>query len=105
MVVYRIRQSTYVGNSSSRSSHEPNVDAYVFSEYQYLYFKYFILIYLMLVFISSSAQFAFNPKDVVVQRKNLSPSISSKLTESEIKQQINRLSQIYANKVSSNYIL
>ncbi|XP_076947396.1 protein CHROMATIN REMODELING 24-like [Bidens hawaiensis] len=67
----RIRQSTYVGQTYSRPSHEPNVDA---------------------------AQFAFNPKDVVVQRKNLSPIISNKLTESEIKQQINRLTQIYANK-------
>ncbi|XP_076946874.1 protein CHROMATIN REMODELING 24-like [Bidens hawaiensis] len=67
----RIRQSTYVGHTYSRPSHEPNVDA---------------------------AQFAFNPKDVVVQRKNLSPNISNKLTESEIKQQISRLSQVYANK-------
>ncbi|KAI3693177.1 hypothetical protein L6452_33008 [Arctium lappa] len=66
----RIRQSTFVGNTSSRS-HEQNVDA---------------------------AQYAFNPKDVVVQRKNLSPSISSKLTESEIKEQIKRLSYVFANK-------
>ncbi|KAI3829136.1 hypothetical protein L1987_03252 [Smallanthus sonchifolius] len=66
----RIRQSTYLGYSSSRSSHEQNVDA---------------------------AQFAFNPKDVA-RRKHVSPNISNKLTESEIKQQINRLSQIYANK-------
>ncbi|KAJ9556695.1 hypothetical protein OSB04_011309 [Centaurea solstitialis] len=67
----RIRQSTFVGNSSSRSSHEQNVDA---------------------------AQYAFNPKDVVVQRKNLSPSISNKLTESEIKEQIKRLSHVFSNK-------
>ncbi|KAI7746430.1 hypothetical protein M8C21_015338 [Ambrosia artemisiifolia] len=67
----RIKQSTYVGHSTSRSSHEQNVDA--------------------------GAQFAFNPKDVV-RRKHHSPNISNKLTESEIKQQINRLSQIYANK-------
>nr|XP_043628305.1 protein CHROMATIN REMODELING 24 isoform X2 [Erigeron canadensis] len=66
----RIRQSTYAGNSYSRPSQEQNVDA---------------------------AQFAFNPKDVV-RKKNISPSISNKLTESEIKQQINRLSQVYANK-------
>ncbi|KAM0069360.1 putative DNA helicase chromatin remodeling SNF2 family [Helianthus debilis subsp. tardiflorus] len=66
----RIRQSTYVGHSTSRSSHEQNVDA---------------------------AQFAVNPKDIV-RRTHHSPNISNKLTESEIKQQINRLSQIYANK-------
>ncbi|XP_022002745.1 protein CHROMATIN REMODELING 24 isoform X3 [Helianthus annuus] len=67
----RIRQSTYVGHSTSRSLHEQNVDA--------------------------SAQFAVNPKDIV-RRTHHSPNISNKLTESEIKQQINRLSQIYANK-------
>ncbi|KAI3700873.1 hypothetical protein L2E82_45514 [Cichorium intybus] len=68
----RIRQSSYVGNSSSHSSREPNMDA--------------------------GAQFAFNPKDVVVKRKNVSPSISNKLTESEIKDQIKRLSNVFANK-------
>ncbi|PWA61087.1 SNF2-related, N-terminal domain-containing protein [Artemisia annua] len=67
----RVRQSTYVGNSYSRTQQEQYVDA---------------------------AQFAFNPKDVPVRRNNASPSISSKLTESEIKQQINRLSQVYENK-------
>ncbi|KAI3504265.1 hypothetical protein L1887_32812 [Cichorium endivia] len=67
----RIRQSTYVGNSSSHSSREPNMDA--------------------------GAQFAINPKDVV-KRKNVSPSISNKLTESEIKDQIKRLSNVFANK-------
>lgn len=60
---------------------------------------------LLLFFMFGSAQFAFNPKDVVVQRKNLSPNISNKLTESEIKQQINRLTQVYANKVISIYNL
>ncbi|XP_071714729.1 protein CHROMATIN REMODELING 24-like [Rutidosis leptorrhynchoides] len=68
---YVSNSSTYVGSSSSYSSREPNVDA---------------------------ARFAFNPKENVAQRKNISPSISNKLTESEIKQQINRLSQLYANK-------
>ncbi|GKA57409.1 SNF2-related, N-terminal domain-containing protein, partial [Tanacetum coccineum] len=48
--------------------------------------------------LTSGAQFAFNPKDVAVRRNNVSPSTSSKLTESEIKQQINRLSQLYENK-------
>ncbi|KAK1418802.1 hypothetical protein QVD17_27949 [Tagetes erecta] len=66
----RIRQSTYVGNSYSRPPPEQNVDA---------------------------AQFAINPKDVA-RSKHISPKISNKLTESEIKQQINRLSQVYANK-------
>lgn len=56
-------------------------------------------------FIFSGAQFAFNPKDVAVQRKNFPQRISNKLTESEIKQQLNRLSQVYANKVSSNHHL
>lgn len=65
----------------------------------------FVMIYSFLYFIFSSAQFAFNPKDVPVRRNNASPSISSKLTESEIKQQINRLSQVYENKVWSNYNL
>nr|GEV07160.1 SNF2-related, N-terminal domain-containing protein [Tanacetum cinerariifolium] len=68
----RIRQSTYAGNSYSRTPHEQYVDP--------------------------GAQFAFNPKDVAVRRNNVSPSTSSKLTESEIKQQINRLSQLYENK-------
>ncbi|KAK9068214.1 hypothetical protein SSX86_012325 [Deinandra increscens subsp. villosa] len=67
----RIRQSTYVGNSSFRPSHEQHVDA--------------------------SAEFAFNPKDID-RRKHLAPNITNKLTESEIKRQINRLSQIYSNK-------
>ncbi|CAI9277828.1 unnamed protein product [Lactuca saligna] len=68
----RIRQSTYVGNSSSYNSREPNMDA--------------------------GAQFAINPKDVVVKRKNVSPSVSNKLTESEIKDQIKRLSNVFANR-------
>lgn len=46
----------------------------------------------------AGAQFAFNPKDVVVKRKNVSPLISNKLTESEIKDQIKRLSNVFANK-------
>lgn len=45
------------------------------------------------------AEYAFKPKDIMMSRKSLSPFEVAKLTESEIKQRINRLSQIYANKV------
>lgn len=74
------------------------------SQNLYLLFKCLIVICLILTFIFFSSQFAINPKDVS-RSKHISPKISNKLTESEIKQQINRLSQVYANKVSYNYNL
>ncbi|KAA3456121.1 protein CHROMATIN REMODELING 24 [Gossypium australe] len=43
---------------------------------------------------------AFKPKDIMMSRKSLSPIEVAKLTESEINQRINRLSQIYANKIT-----
>lgn len=46
------------------------------------------------------AVYAFKPKDIMMSRKSLSPIEVAKLTESEIKQRINRLSQIYANKIT-----
>lgn len=45
------------------------------------------------------AEYAFKPKDVTVGRKISSPLDTSKLTESEIKERINRVSQILGNKV------
>ncbi|XP_076890707.1 protein CHROMATIN REMODELING 24-like [Bidens hawaiensis] len=65
----RVRQAKYMSNSSSRYSHEQTFNI---------------------------GRFAFNRKDVG-QRKNLSPNVSDKLTESETKQ-VNRVSQVYANK-------
>ncbi|GMI99315.1 chromatin remodeling 24 [Hibiscus trionum] len=46
------------------------------------------------------AEYAFKPKDVMLNRKSPSPEDIAKLTESEIKQRINRLSHIFANKVT-----
>ncbi|XWS44706.1 hypothetical protein CRYUN_Cryun15aG0070800 [Craigia yunnanensis] len=62
-----------VGHSSSSSSVEQNVDG---------------------------AEYAFKPKDITVSRKISSPHDAAKLTESEIKERINRLSQIFANKIT-----
>ncbi|KAL2342897.1 hypothetical protein Fmac_004182 [Flemingia macrophylla] len=45
----------------------------------------------------TSIEFAFNPKDVRTSRKGSSPSSAGKLTESEIKDKINRLSQTLSN--------
>lgn len=52
-----------------------------------------------LVFIIDRAEYAFKPKDVILNKKPSSPNDAGKLTESEIKQRINRLSQTLANKV------
>ncbi|CAJ1937777.1 unnamed protein product [Sphenostylis stenocarpa] len=49
--------------------------------------------------ITYGAEFAFNPKDVTRSKKGSSPSSSGKLTESEIKDKINRLSQTLSNAV------
>ncbi|KAK8710077.1 hypothetical protein V6N13_145418 [Hibiscus sabdariffa] len=46
------------------------------------------------------AEYAFKPKDIMLNRKSSSPDDITELTESEIKQRINRLSQIFANKVT-----
>ncbi|OMO56201.1 SNF2-related protein [Corchorus olitorius] len=67
----RRKATTVVGHSSSSSSVEPNIDG---------------------------AQYAFKPKDVNLSRKSSSPKNAAKLTESEIKEKINRLSQLIANK-------
>ncbi|KAJ0040417.1 hypothetical protein Pint_27404 [Pistacia integerrima] len=70
----RKKSSTFVGNSSSSYSVERNVDG---------------------------AEYAFKPKDIKqLNKKNSSPSAESlsKLRESEIKERINRLSQLFANK-------
>ena len=53
-----------------------------------------------LVFIVDRDEYAFKPKDVILNKKpSSSPNDAGKLTESEIKQRINRLSQTLANKV------
>ncbi|KAJ6917112.1 protein CHROMATIN REMODELING 24-like [Populus alba x Populus x berolinensis] len=67
----RKKVSTMVGNSSSRL--ERNVDG---------------------------AARAFNPKDVNLNKKTSSPDSVGKLTESEILERINRLSQLLGNKVT-----
>ncbi|KAI9394209.1 hypothetical protein POPTR_005G066600v4 [Populus trichocarpa] len=69
----RKKVSTMVGNSSSSYSLERDVDG---------------------------AVHAFNPKDVNLKKKSSSPDSVGKLTESEIKERINRLSQILGNKVT-----
>ncbi|KAJ6775137.1 hypothetical protein OIU79_018338 [Salix purpurea] len=69
----RKKVSTMVGNSSSSYSLERNVDG---------------------------AVHALNPKDVNLKKKTSSPDSVGKLTESEIKERINRLSQILGNKVT-----
>lgn len=45
------------------------------------------------------AEYAFKPKDIRLNRKISSPESAAKLTENEIKERINRLSQIFSNKV------
>ncbi|KAL5538257.1 hypothetical protein UlMin_045465 [Ulmus minor] len=46
----------------------------------------------------NGAEFAFNPKDVRLNKKSASPDSSGKITESEIKERIIRLSKTLANK-------
>ncbi|KAK9292143.1 hypothetical protein L1049_020102 [Liquidambar formosana] len=65
--------TTFVGNSSSSSSLEHNVDG---------------------------AEYAFNPKDVKLCRKSSSPNSAGKPTETEIKERIDRLTHIFANKAT-----
>ncbi|KAH0987969.1 hypothetical protein GBA52_015146 [Prunus armeniaca] len=67
----RIRGASAAGRSSSNSLLECNVNG---------------------------AEYAFKPKDVILNKKPSSPNDAGKLTESEIKQRINRLSQTLANK-------
>uniref|UniRef100_A0A5B6Z8K9 DNA excision repair protein ERCC-6-like n=1 Tax=Davidia involucrata TaxID=16924 RepID=A0A5B6Z8K9_DAVIN len=74
--VRRVKGTTFVPNSSSTSSFESNVDG---------------------------VAHAFNPKDVKLYRKTSSPESASKPAEEEIKERINRLSQIFANKVLSHH--
>ncbi|XP_050205526.1 protein CHROMATIN REMODELING 24-like isoform X2 [Mercurialis annua] len=68
----RRKQTTFVGNSS-RTTLERNVDG---------------------------AGHAFNPKDVKLNQKSASPDSVGKLTESDIKERINRLSQLIGNKAT-----
>ena len=58
-----------------------------------------------LVCIVDRAEYAFKPKDLILNKKPSSPIDAGKLTESEIKQRINRLSQTLANKVLLNSLL
>ena len=53
------------------------------------------------VCITGRAEYAFKPKDVILSKKLLSssPIDTGKMTKSEIKDNINRLSQTLANKV------
>ncbi|KAF7840134.1 protein CHROMATIN REMODELING 24 [Senna tora] len=46
----------------------------------------------------AAAEFAFNPKEVKLSKKNSSPSSAGKLSESEIKDKIKRISQTLTNK-------
>ncbi|CAH1444051.1 unnamed protein product [Lactuca virosa] len=63
------RQSTYVGNSSSYNSREPNMDANLFLKSQSSF--YLKKIYFILYFIYRGAQFAINPKDVKKNTEDL----------------------------------
>ncbi|KAK7358796.1 hypothetical protein VNO77_00735 [Canavalia gladiata] len=47
--------------------------------------------------IADGAEFAFNPKDAKLSKKGSSPSSAGKLTESDIKDKIKRLSQTLSN--------
>ncbi|KAL6225468.1 hypothetical protein ACLB2K_004318 [Fragaria x ananassa] len=70
--VERIRQTLLVGSSTSSSALEHNVNG---------------------------AEYAFKPKDVILSKKlSSSPVGAGKMTKSEIKENINRLSQTLANK-------
>ncbi|KAF3440622.1 hypothetical protein FNV43_RR18906 [Rhamnella rubrinervis] len=46
----------------------------------------------------NAAEYAFKPKDIILEKKTSSPDSVGKLTESEIKERISRLSQTIANK-------
>ncbi|KAL7231043.1 hypothetical protein ACSBR2_009341 [Camellia fascicularis] len=70
--VKRMKGTTFVRNSSSTSQFERDVDG---------------------------SKYAFNPKDVNLSRYSSSMASTSKPTETEIKDRINRLSQILVNKV------
>ncbi|GMP26646.1 hypothetical protein CsSME_00003004 [Camellia sinensis var. sinensis] len=70
--VKRMNGTTFVRNSSSTSQFERDVDG---------------------------SKYAFNPKDVNLSRYSSSMASTSKPTETEIKERINRLSQILVNKV------
>lgn len=70
--VKRMKGTTFVRNSSSTSQFERDVDG---------------------------SKYAFNPKDVNLSRYSSSMASTSKPTETEIKERINRLSQILVNKV------
>lgn len=48
----------------------------------------------------AGSQYAFNPKDVNLHKMSASPQHASKMTESDIKERINRLSQILSNKAT-----
>ncbi|XP_010269085.1 PREDICTED: protein CHROMATIN REMODELING 24-like isoform X1 [Nelumbo nucifera] len=69
----RRKQITFVGRSSSRYSVEPNVDG---------------------------AQYAFKPKDVSIHRKSAASGGPGKLKVADIKERIERLSHILANKTT-----
>jgi uncharacterized protein YdgA (DUF945 family) len=60
----------------------------------------FIIIFL-LFFSKTRAEFAFNPKNVNLSKKGSSPGNDGKMTESEIVDKINRLSQTLSNAVCS----
>ncbi|KAF9609750.1 hypothetical protein IFM89_018198 [Coptis chinensis] len=67
----RRKQTAYVGCSSSSSSLERHVDG---------------------------AEFALNPKDTKMWKKNTASASPNKLTESEIREKMERLRHTYANK-------
>ncbi|XP_073270595.1 protein CHROMATIN REMODELING 24-like isoform X2 [Primulina huaijiensis] len=69
--VGRLKASTFYGNASTKPSREQNVDG---------------------------TEYAFNPKDVNKFQRNSSPAVIE-TSEKEIRDKINRLSQLLANKV------
>ena len=65
---------------------------------------FFHLIYDLTLFIYifiyvASAEFAFNPKEIKLSKKGSSPNSSGKLTETEIREKIKRISRTLEDKV------
>ncbi|GAY64932.1 hypothetical protein CUMW_237340 [Citrus unshiu] len=71
--VTRRKGTAFVGNSSSSYLVARNVDG---------------------------AEYAFNPRDIKLNKKSSSPKTEAKLKESDIKERIKRLSQLISNKVT-----
>lgn len=102
---YRLRETAlYYKNTSSISFVEPNVNGYGNnSSYFLLNVPHHILINLIAnvrFCYMIRAAFAFKPKDIEHKKIPSNSGGETKLTESDIKQKITRLSTIYSDTVS-----